>query len=61
MALKPTQIHSKVGGGAIGGAASIVFVWLVESGGADIPTSVEGAITVLFMASFGWLASDVAS
>lgn len=52
------QIHSKVGGAAVAGAASLVFVWLLGSKGYVIPGEIEGAITILFAAVGGWVASS---
>ena len=53
-----SQIHSKVGGAGIGGALSIIIVWLLKSHGYTIPTDVAGAITTLMAVAVAWLATS---
>lgn len=50
------QIHSKVGAGAVGGAFSIVAIWVAGLAGLDVPPEVAGAFTTLFAFGAGWLA-----
>jgi hypothetical protein len=54
--LPATQIHSKVGAGAFGGACAVVFIWGLSLMGVEPPTEVAIAIGTIFMGSFGYLA-----
>ena len=53
-----TQIHSKVGGATVAGAASGIFIWLAESKGYSIPGDVRAYITTLFVFAGGYFASS---
>jgi hypothetical protein len=56
--LAPTQVHSKVGAGAVGGATSVVILWGIGLTGVSIPLEVGGAITTLISFAFGYIASS---
>lgn len=45
---KPKKPNRKVGSGALAGAISIVFVWVVSLFGVDIPGVVGAAIATIF-------------
>jgi len=56
--LAAAQIHSKVGAGILGGAASIVILWGVTLTGVAIPDRVEDAIQILIVFAFGYIAKS---
>jgi hypothetical protein len=56
--LAPTQIHSKVGGAAIGGAIAIIGVWVATLFGADMPIEVGIAIGTLSSVAVGYIAKS---
>lgn len=56
---QPKVIAGAVGAG-VGAAASELGIWIVESAaGIDIPSAVEGSITVLVVAAVGFLAGYI--
>lgn len=56
--LAPTQVHSKVGAGAIGAAFAVVFVWVLTSSGIEVPEPVSVAIGSIFFSAAGWFAKS---
>lgn len=56
--LDNTQVASKVGAGAVGGAVAVVLVWAVSLAGVDIPTEVGMSFGIILTAAFGWAAKS---
>ena len=56
--LASTQIHSKVGAGAIGGAVSVLGIYALERGGIVLPVEVGAALTTVVSFVFGYFAKS---
>lgn len=54
--LEPTQVASKVGAGAIGGAVAVVLVWIAGLAGLEPPAEVSVAFGTILSFVFGYFA-----
>jgi len=53
-------MNTNVGAAAVGAALGVILVYVIEiATGGDIPTAVEGAITVVVTFSVGYLPTDL--
>lgn len=53
-----TEIHSKVGGAAVGSAVAIIAVWVASLCGLEIPTEVGMAFGTVFAFAGGYIAKS---
>ena len=62
---KPTsktapKVIASSAGGSVGVALSVLVIWVIEqTTKVDLPIPVEGSISVVFVAAFGWLAGYI--
>lgn len=54
--LGPTQIHSKVGAGALAGSVTVLIVWAIQTRGWEIPIESVAALTTVISFVAGYLA-----
>lgn len=54
--LPSTQVASKVGAGAVGGAVAVVLVWLASLAGFEPPAEVAVAFGTILSFVFGYVA-----
>ena len=48
----------KVGSGALAGAVTVVFVWILDLTGLDVPAEVASAITLILMFAASYFVQD---
>jgi len=54
--LDKTQVASKVGAGAVGGAVAVILVYGMGVAGLDVPAEVAVAFGTILSFAAGWLA-----
>lgn len=56
--LASTQVHSKVGAGAVAGAVTVLIVWGLGSAGIEVPPEPAVAFGTVFSFIAGYLAKS---
>lgn len=57
--LATTEVHSKTGGAAIGGAVAVLLVWGLSLAGVEVPAEVSVAIGTILSVAGSYVAKAV--